>query len=253
MSREVDRVLVVGGPTRMPYFTEKLGAIFGDEKVVTADDLTQSAGRADIENPALTALSHGACYMPGNSYIPLMVDRIPAWIALNVSDYFSTEVDIYKPFQKFPLRPWAPFRGREVIRRAYDDGESTRLNAKREAIFWVKVTTPDGATLYESEPLAMRMQREGYTGPRADRASLVVDRLVGVKVILSAGSNGARGTMESEHLVYLDPPWQPEPETIQPYLERAREHLEKERPYRQRELPYGGYVHAAYGDSQRRA
>ena len=44
MSKEVDKVLVVGGPTRMPYFTEKLASIFGDSKVVTAEDLTQNAG-----------------------------------------------------------------------------------------------------------------------------------------------------------------------------------------------------------------
>ena len=45
MRKDVDKVLVVGGPTRMPYFTDKLTDIFGADKVITADELTLSAGR----------------------------------------------------------------------------------------------------------------------------------------------------------------------------------------------------------------
>ena len=253
MSREVDKVLVVGGPTRMPYFTEKLGSIFGDAKVMTADVLTQNAGRADIADPALTALSHGACYMYGNTYIPLMVDRIPARISLKVSDRFSTEEDTYEPFEKFPLRPLAPYEGLEVIRRTLYDDESTQLVANRSAIFWVRVTSPDGDTLFDTGPLDMRMPRESHTGPRVDRISLAVDRLGGVKVRLSAGSRDLGSAMESVQVVFSEPPWQPDLPSKKSYLDRGQERLEKDKAYRERELPYGGSVHAAYGDSQRRA
>ena len=191
--------------------------------------------------------------MYGNTNIPLTVDRIPARISLRVSDRFSTEEEFYEPFQKFPIKPLAPYGGREVIRRALYDDESTQLVAKRAALYWVKVTSPDGDTLFDTGPLDMRLPRESHTGPRADRISLVVDRLGGVKVRLSAGSRDIGRAMESEQVVFADPPWQPEMKSIQPYLEKGRAYLERERAYLERELPYAGSVHAAYGDSQRRA
>ena len=248
MSREVDKILVVGGPTHMPYFTEKLSSIFGDDKVMTADDLTQNAGRADIADPALTALSHGACYMHGNTHIPLMVDRIPAEISLTVSDGFYEGTDTYKPFQKFPINPLAPYQGSDVIRRALYENELTRLDPNKESTYRVKVTNPDGVTLFDGQPSDMRMPREGYTGPRADRVSLIVDRLGGVKVKLSAGA-----TIDSVQDVFSDPPWQPElqmKDTFQPYYEKGRARLEKELiAETERETS----LLAAYDDRRRRA
>ena len=187
MCSEVDKVLVVGGPTQMPYFGEKLASIFGADKIVTADDLTRNAGRGDIANPALTALSHGACYMHQNKYIPLAVDRIPARISIKVSDNFNTEEDIYEPFQRFPLNPSDPYEGSEVIRRVLHDDESTKLDSSKQAFLWIRIMSPDGDNLFDVGPLKMQIPREGYIGPRADRIQLVIDRLGGVKVKLSAG------------------------------------------------------------------
>ncbi len=66
MSREVSKVLVVGGPTRTPYFINELEAVFGTDKVVTADVLTQDVDAwDDTVDPTLTALSYGACYCMG--------------------------------------------------------------------------------------------------------------------------------------------------------------------------------------------
>ena len=249
MCSEVDKVLVVGGPTQMPYFGEKLASIFGADKFVTADDLTRNAGRGDIPNPALTALSHGACYMRQNKYIPLAIDRIPARISIKVSDNFNTEEDIYEPFQRFPLNPLDPYEGSEVIKRVLHDDESTTLDGRKQAFFWIRVTSPDGDNLFDVGPLKMQMPREGYTGPRADRIQFVIDRLGGVKVKLSAGSKNA--FEKSVRDMFLYPPWQPE--WIRPYIDRGRAYLPRDGAYRIRELPYGGSVHAAYDDSQRRA
>ena len=248
---EVDKLLIVGGPTQMPYFREKLASIFGNDKIVTADDLTRNAGRGDIADPALTALSHGACYMHENRYIPLAVDRLPARISLKVSDNFFTEEDVYEPFRRFPLKPLAPYEGCEVIRRALYDDESTTLDAKREAFYWIRVTSPDGNNLFGVGPCNMRLPRDGYTGPRADRIHLIVDRLGSVKVRLSAGPKELHSAFENIVDIFLYPPWQPD--WIRPYIDRGREHLPRDGAYRKRELPYAGDVHAAYGDSQRRA
>lgn len=255
MSREVDKVLVVGGPTRMPYFTQKLADIFGADKVVTADELVLNADRPDIEDAALTALSHGACYMYDNTFIPLAVDRVPATITLEVTDGHHTEEDFYEPFHRLPFRPpLAPFEGKTIVRRQVYSNEPTLFSTDNECTYSINVTSPDGDSLYDSGQLEMRMPRKDYRGPRADRISLVVDRLGGVQVRLGSGF-----TDTALVDVILDPPWQPElqldgPEgPLKPYLDTGRKRLEKE-PAAQRDLPPELLsLQAAYGKSQRRA
>ena len=231
MSREVDRVLVVGGPTRLPYFKDKLEAVFDVDKVVTTYSLIGAADRADIIDPVLTALSHGACYMRDNVYIPRVVDRVPAKISLNVSDYYATEVDIHEPFERFSPQSLDFFEGREIIRRLIYEFEQTQLDGKRRAIYWVTVTSPDGNVIFKSDPLAMEMPREGYTGPRADSISLIIDPLGGVKVRLMAGRRPLdRGDLRGPHHreiesvadVFIDPPWQPVTESKEQYTPKGR-------------------------------
>ena len=253
MCSEVDKVLVVGGPTQMPYFGEKLASIFGADKIVTADDLTRNAGRGDIANPALTALSHGACYMHQNKYIPLAVDRIPARISIKVSDNFNTEEDIYEPFQRFPLNPSDPYEGSEVIRRVLHDDESTKLDSSKQAFLWIRIMSPDGDNLFDVGPLKMQIPREGYIGPRADRIQLVIDRLGGVKVKLSAGPRELYNAFQSVLVVLPDPPWQLDLKAVQPYIERGREYLERNTAYSVGDEAYITTLQAAYDYSQRRA
>ena len=253
MSRDVDKVLVVGGPTRMPYFTDKLSEVFGADKVVTADELVQNAGRGDIADAALTALSHGACYMYDNTFIPLTVDRVPATITLEVTNGQVVEEDSYVPFNRLPFRPpLAPFEGRTIVRRHVYGNEPTELGSESECTFSIKVTEPDGGALYDSGPLEMRMPRPSYKGPRADRISLVVDRLGGVKVNIGAGF-----TDTDLVDVVLDPPWQPElqqPENLlKSYLDTGREFIKNE-PAAQRVMDtWRADIQAAYGEKQRRA
>lgn len=232
MSREVDKVLVVGGPTRMPYFKENLETVFGADKVVTADELTQNVNAwDDTVDPTLTALSYGACYMQGKVYIPRVVDRVPAKISLSVSDYYATEVDVHEPFERFSLQSLDSFEGREIIRRVLYDLEKTQLDGKRKAIYWVTVTSPDGEVILKSDPLEMEMPREGYTGPRADSISLIIDPLGGVKVRLKAGRRpfDRRDLRDKNHKeiesvsdVFPNPPWQPVTESNAPLTQKGR-------------------------------
>ena len=253
---EVDGVLAVGGPTRMPYFTEKLTEIFGPEKVIDTDELVQSSGRADIADPALTALSHGACFMYDNTFRPLAVDRIPARITLQVTDGHSTKKDAYEPFSRLPAnQPLARFFGNVIVRRRVYDEEEPELSADGECTYTVSVEGPDGELLFDSGPLEMRMPRTGYKGPRVDRIRLIIDRLGGVKVGIGAGFTHTGGSSEELVAVILDPPWQPElqgKESLQVYLNRGRARIDKE-SFARTSLPYAGSLHAAYGDPQRRA
>ena len=183
--------------------------------------------------------------------MPLTVDSIPARITLEVTDGDVTEVDAYEPFHRLPFGlPLAPYEGNTVIRRPVYDDESSQLSTVSQCSYSITVKSPDGENLYGSGPLEMRMPRIGTRGPRADRISLVIDRLGGVIVRLGSGF-----THEEDADVILDPPWQPDlkrADTLRSYLERGRARLERG-PAVVRALPYGGSLHSAYGDRQRRA
>lgn len=201
MVKDVHGVILVGGPTRMGYFADEMKRIFGEDKVMTASELVQGANRSDIANPELTALSHGASYMDLGTYAPLTVDRIPVNVTLKVTDGHSTVEDSYTAFQRLPFRsPLAPHEGQWVT-----------LDTEANKTYSVLVTDPDGEVLHESGPYTMRMPRDGYIGPRADRVMLIVDRLGGIKVKLGAGFTGVPSPLEDVHEIIIDnPPWQPE-------------------------------------------
>lgn len=212
MAEDIDYVLVVGGPTRIPHFSKQLKDVFGDDKVITADDLVLTADRSDIDNAALTALSHGACYMYGseneNRYTPLTVDRIPAKITLSVTDGQSTIVDICSPFERLPIRPpIAPYQGRMIFRRAINEGESTILDPTPDSTYSVLIEDADGNTMYDYGPEEMRMPRDGH---RADRIKLIVDRLGSVWVELGAGFTDVPKTPHLTGIVPIvrHPVWQ---------------------------------------------
>ena len=263
MIEAIDKVLIVGGPTRMPYFSEKLKDIFGDHKVVSADELTRAADRSDIVDPALTALSHGACYMYGKNYVPLTIDRVPAEIALSVTDGQSVEEDGLQPYRKLPDKPpLAPHQGRLLVRRPLYHDETTTLNGKIDSEYSILVRSPDGDVLGKYGPYDMRMPRD-YTGPRADRIRLLVDRLGGIRVRLEAGFTHVPSPSHDVVDIQLNPHWQPDLQReilldpdgrgpLRALLEAGRKSLAAS-PDARTDLPYSGSLHAAYGESQRRA
>ena len=263
MKKVIESVIVVGGPTRMPHFTTRLGEVFGADKVITADELTQAADRADIVDPTLTALSHGACYMSDEGYSPLTVDRIPAKITLRVTDGQSVEEDSYEPFARLSAqRLLAPYEGRLIIRRDPYNLATTALDPTADSTYSVLVTNPDGETLYESEPREMRMPRDGYTGPRADRIKLVVDRLGGVKVALGAGFLHVPSPLEDTVEVIPNPQWQLELRTEGDSITLVGERLESGKKRIRPEIEsqaaattldsYQTTLEAAYGGGGRR-
>ena len=262
MVKAIDKVLVVGGPTRMPYFIDKLGDIFGAHKVVSADELTRAADRSDIVDPALTALSHGACYMYGNSLAPLVVDRVPAEIVLSVTDGKAVEEDELHPYRKLPDKPpLAPHQGKMMVRRPLYRHEATTLSGDVDSEYSVVVRSPDGEILNEYGPFEMRMPRD-YTGPRADRVRLIVDRLGGIQVRLEAGFTHVPSPSHDIIDIELNPPWQPDLQQGRPELQQevlqllavGRKELAASPNARVGELPpYDVDVRAAYGDRRRRA
>ena len=199
MARDIDKVLVVGGPTLVPCFTERLEEVFGDQSVMTAEDLVQGTL---IPDARLTALSHGACHMRGNRHIPVTLDRVPATITLTVAGERESKQYTYEAFQRMPYRSLlAPHVGSWLV-----------LETERPQTYQVVIESADGEILNKKHPISekrpMRMPRDGYLGPLADRARLVIDRLGRVWVTLAAGFANVPAPLVEDVLIDDDPPWQ---------------------------------------------
>ena len=197
MVSDIDKVLVVGGPTRVRCFADRLRDVFGHEKVMMAEDLVRIPGR-DISEARLTALSHGACYMYGNWYIPVTLDRVPVTITLTVTDGIESQQDAYEAFHRMPYRnPWADYNGNWVA-----------LASERPKTYRVLIESADGGVLHDSGEHSMRMPRDGYLGPLADRAKLVIDRFGSVWVRLEAGPSDVPQPLEDNVVILRNPEWQ---------------------------------------------
>lgn len=110
LTRDIDGIILVGGPTNFSYFRNHLSKIFGPKKVLTPlEVLPTLAGTPNLE---LVGVSLGACYSYRGSYSPLYVNRLPASVSLENLE--TGDVVEYKAFQSFASRasrfnPFSPF------------------------------------------------------------------------------------------------------------------------------------------------
>ena len=132
--KDLDSIFLTGGPTKSPYFRERLAQTFNFNRVINTEDLVP----AEIRDPELTGLSIGACYMfEDENRRPLYVSRLPARVTLQDTGTGQPPVE-YKPYQHFVpnFNPAKPFI-------------SARLPARpgNEAEYVLTVTDVDGAIL----------------------------------------------------------------------------------------------------------
>ena len=177
-ARDLDGIILFGGPTRSELFRQRLGEIFGAEMLKAAEDLIP----AEIPDPELTGLSVGACYAYSESSSPLYVRRLPARITLrNTRTGRSVS---YEPYQHFVpnFSPALPFVSERL--------PQANLGARYE----LTITDPD------SEPItSRRVDSDGSGGRRSgtEPPRLVIDTL------------GRVGIDDGEfRWVIPDPPWQ---------------------------------------------
>ena len=214
MVRDIDKALIVGGPTRAYYISQRLKEIFGG-KIITADDLVQAAGRTDITDAAITALAHGACHMRDNSFAHVhegrrytqhvTVDRVPATITLKVTSENGRESnqDIYEAFHR-PL-----YHYRDLRLSVPYKGDWVKLESADNSSYRVLITNADDEILLDTGEVPMRTRiGEGYLGPRADRVRLVIQRLGSVWVELGAGHENVVNPLVESNVVLRNPPWQ---------------------------------------------
>ena len=95
MIGDVDGIILSGGPTKSPLFSEALREKFGTEKIIAISDLIPE----EVEDPELTAISVGACYAHENQYNPLYVNRLP--VRIELEDMVTGDKVEYEPYTHF--------------------------------------------------------------------------------------------------------------------------------------------------------
>ena len=93
-AKDLNAVILCGGPSKSPYIRAQMKEFFGDSLVVNAEDLIPS----EIPDPELTGLSIGACYSAAD-YNPTYIRRLPARISL--IDAATGDRQEYEPYQHF--------------------------------------------------------------------------------------------------------------------------------------------------------
>ena len=119
LGKDLDAIILCGGPSKSPYIRAQMKEFFGDTLVVTAEDLIPN----EVPDPELTGLSVGACYAAGGNYTPTYIRRLPARISL--TDTITGDRQEYQPYQHFSylnvFDPEVPFISQCLTLPAQDD------------------------------------------------------------------------------------------------------------------------------------
>jgi hypothetical protein len=190
LASDIDKVLLFGGTTRIPYVVQELENIFGSKKVVTASQLLTA-----FREPELTAVALGAAYPPREQYTPLYVSRLPCRMTLRVRQGSGEQKAEYVPFSRLPIsrppRPWIS----ETLAIASSSSESAKYE--------VTVEDPDGKVLRNIGPLGVHMP--DLIVP-AKWLRIVVDRFGRIWLDMMTGKENDRWH-ETVELLEI-PPWQ---------------------------------------------
>lgn len=190
LARDLDGVIMFGGPTKSPFFSENLSKWFGDTKVMQARDLI-----GGVAEPELVGISMGACYFPSGDEFHQVPARLPYQVALeNTSTGREEDKVQYRPHQHF-VDNFKPA----------DQFESPWLSQERDnpQEYELTITDPDGVVL-ERQPVDGFLEpgnRQPATGLR-----LVIDRLGPVYVEKRSEGVGLPWTKRTT--VVESPPWQ---------------------------------------------
>ena len=207
MARDLDGVIMFGGPTRSPFFKDNLSRWFGDTKVLLAQDLI-----GGVDDPELTGVSMGACYFPSGDNFHQVPTRLPYRVALeNTSTGREEDRVQYQPHQHFVdnFKPAEQF-------------ESPWLHQERNnpQEYELTITDPDGVVMERQlvDGYLEDENRQPATGLR-----LVIDRLGPVYV--EKRSEGVGLPWTKRITIVEHPPWQTQEQrdTIESLRQRQSE------------------------------
>ena len=190
MARDLDGVIMFGGPTRSPFFKDNLSRWFGDSKVLLAQDLISG-----VDDPELTGVSMGACYFPSGDNFHQVPTRLPYRVALENTTTGRDEDRVqYQPHQHFV----DSFKPAEQFESGWLPQE--RSNPQE---YELTIMDPDGVVL-ERQSVDGYLE-EGNRQP-ATGLRLVIDRLGPVYV--EKRSEGVGLPWTKRITVVEHPPWQ---------------------------------------------
>lgn len=214
MNGEIDGVILCGGTTKSPLFKGELQGRFGADKVVSVSDLIP----VEIEDPELTAISAGACYIHERSYNPLFVNRLP--VRIELEDMITGNKVEYEPYTHFDrsLRSRAnDFVTPNGLTKEPDDSRQ-----RRGGRFRITVTRPTRGQV-DVEPQEYEVNDDKINTQLASyQLHLIINRLGQVGVRQGSGGYGAK-----EEAVIKDPPWQTG--TQRRAFEQIQENIRKDR------------------------
>ena len=192
MARDLDGVIMFGGPTRSPFFSENLSRWFGEAKVMQARDLI-----GGVAEPELVGISMGACYFPSGDNFHRVPTRLPYQVALeNTSTGREEDKVRYRPHQHFVdnFKPADQFESPWLLQERDNPQE-----------YELTITDPDGVLLHHQfvDGYLEEGNRQPATGLR-----LVIDRLGPVYV--EKRSEGVGLPWTKRIAVVENPPWQTE-------------------------------------------
>lgn len=206
MVRDVDGIILFGGPTKSPHFRENLSAQFEDRmRIWEASELV------GIEGLELVGVSMGACYSSEESYSPLHVNRLPVRVTLaNLHSGDSVE---YEPFKSL-TRNFSPFDD-FVSEQLPEQPALVELGTYGKTI-QLTMATPTGDIVnraFIDSDIDSRLSEHTL--------KLVIDRLGRVGVEQASGRMSPKRFM-----IFDDTPWQTSRQrlALQRLLEQQREY-----------------------------
>jgi hypothetical protein len=212
MKTDLDGVILFGGSTRSPFFQNELAKHVGADKLIFAKDLVPN-----FPDPELVGLSMGACYLLGESYTPLYVNRLPARVILRE---IGTDRRVsYEPYDQLTLS--------YVPNEAYAS-ELLPVEENRSSKYEILVTDAENDVLSLHSGYC---SLDRYLGLPAISLRLLIDNFGRVCVEKKSRSGKSR----QMDVVIEDPPWQTPTQRIALQImwdqQREQERIEKVRVY----------------------
>ena len=214
LAKDVDGIILFGGPTKSSHFHRRLSQEFGERKIKSASNLLPTLARTpDLE---LVGVSMGACYSYQNSYSPLYINRLPARVTL---ENLQTDDKVeYEPFENLTptFKPFDVFVSEKLpaqppLVQSSSYGETIEL----------KIIRPNGDVMCRTfVDKLVNSRLIGYT------LRLVIDRFGRVGV-----EQASEKMAPKRFTIFDNTPWQTEGQikALQWLIEQQRKYDERQR------------------------
>ncbi len=219
LARDVDGIILFGGPTKSQHFSQHLSRQFGAHKIMNASELLPPlTGLADLE---LVGISMGACYSYQTSFSPMFINRLPARVTL--ANLQSGDYVEYEPFENFAptFNPFCDFVSEELppqppLYRCSTYGQTIQLT----------ITLPNGEVKCRTF-----LDKQINSGLMGYTLKLVIDRFGRVGV-----EQASEKMAPKRFMIFNNPPWQTEGQ-----LKALQRLFSQQQKYEERQRAQGAF------------